>query len=238
MDDGGPAANLAVDGSRRGRTLDRRRRELRHRLSDKATAMFLEQGFDAVRVADVAQACGVSTKTVWNHFPTKESLLFDRGEALAEVLNDTVGTPAVVLDAVMDCIRDEVGRLDSSGPAGLVSSESDAVRMVRAFVLLVESSPALQTAAAYQVERLTRLAADTLAAGNGSDPLSPTNQIRAGALIGLWRVHLSALLRYATSDAPLEQLRRGVLHDVGEGRRLIGPLFDPPAGKADGTQPA
>jgi Bacterial regulatory proteins, tetR family len=37
-------------------------------------------GFDAVRVADIAMACGVSEKTVFNYFPTKESLVLDRLE--------------------------------------------------------------------------------------------------------------------------------------------------------------
>ena len=48
--------------------------------------MFVEHGFDAVRVADVGDACGVSEKTVFNYFPSKEALLLDRLEATAEAL--------------------------------------------------------------------------------------------------------------------------------------------------------
>ena len=46
---------------------ERKKRQLRQRLSDTATAMFLERGFDAVRVVEVAAACEVSEKTVYNY---------------------------------------------------------------------------------------------------------------------------------------------------------------------------
>src|ERR1700679_1571486 len=65
----------AVEGLR-----TRQKEQTRRLISDTATRMFLKDGFDAVRVIDVANACAVSEKTVYNHFPTKESLVFDRFE--------------------------------------------------------------------------------------------------------------------------------------------------------------
>jgi AcrR family transcriptional regulator len=56
---------------------ERKKRLMRQQLSDTATQMFLEHGFDGVRVSDIAEACGVSQKTVFNYFPTKESLILD-----------------------------------------------------------------------------------------------------------------------------------------------------------------
>jgi AcrR family transcriptional regulator len=58
-----------------GTGCERKKRRLRQRLTDTATAMFLERGFDAVRVVEVAAACEVSEKTVYNYFPTKEALV-------------------------------------------------------------------------------------------------------------------------------------------------------------------
>ena len=73
----------------------RKKRLMRQQLSDTATRMFLDRGFDAVRVAEVAEACGVSEKTVFNYFPTKESLVLDRLEAIVASLRTGLADAAV-----------------------------------------------------------------------------------------------------------------------------------------------
>ena len=200
---------------------ERKRRALRQKLSDTATLMFVEQGFDQVRVSDVAAACGVSTKTVWNHFSTKEALLFDRGETLATVLRAAAEEPTDVLAAVRSCMHSEIDRLDETGPAGTMSSDNDVIRMVKAFAMLCESNAALRAATADKLEGLTQLAANALAKQTNTAPRSPENQIVASALVSLWRVHLSALLRYSTQDLPLSDVRRGALEDVEAGAAVV-----------------
>src|SRR5436305_14826772 len=74
---------------------ERKKRLMRQHLSDTATAMFLERGLDAVRVAEVAEACGVSETTVFNYFPTKESLVLDRLEATTARLRTGLAEPGV-----------------------------------------------------------------------------------------------------------------------------------------------
>src|SRR5271165_7374503 len=73
----------------------RKKRLMRQQLSDTATGMFMERGFDGVRVAEVAAACGVSEKTVFNYFPTKESLVLDRWDATMASLRDGLAEPGV-----------------------------------------------------------------------------------------------------------------------------------------------
>src|ERR1700733_8835760 len=73
---GKPVAGPAVvEGLR-----ERQKKLTRRLISDTATGMFLKDGFDAVRVIDVAAACGASEKTVYNLCPPKELLLLDRFE--------------------------------------------------------------------------------------------------------------------------------------------------------------
>src|SRR5689334_20664632 len=42
-----------------------------------AQSLFIEHGFDAVTIADIARECDVAVQTVFNHFATKEELFFD-----------------------------------------------------------------------------------------------------------------------------------------------------------------
>ncbi|GAB3832432.1 TetR/AcrR family transcriptional regulator [Kribbella italica] len=56
---------------------ERKKQQTRQVISDVATRLFLERGFDAVTVAEVAKAADVAVQTVFNHFPTKEDLFFD-----------------------------------------------------------------------------------------------------------------------------------------------------------------
>ncbi|MGW0770957.1 TetR/AcrR family transcriptional regulator [Streptomyces sp. NPDC002676] len=65
---------------------ERKKRETRQRISDIATGLFLEHGFMAVTMADVAEAADVSVNTVYNYFPAKEDLFFDRSTGMADRL--------------------------------------------------------------------------------------------------------------------------------------------------------
>ena len=72
---------------------ERKKRLMRQQLSDTATQMFMERGFDAVRVVEIAEACGVSEKTVFNYFPIKESLILDRLESTMASLKSGLTQP-------------------------------------------------------------------------------------------------------------------------------------------------
>jgi AcrR family transcriptional regulator len=72
------------------RTAARGGPQTRARISDVATRLFLERGFDAVTVAEVAREAGVSSVTVFKHFPRKEDLLLDRTDDAVEVLRSAV----------------------------------------------------------------------------------------------------------------------------------------------------
>jgi AcrR family transcriptional regulator len=73
-----------------------RRQETRTRIVEAAAELFAERGFDAVSVAEIARRAGVVEKTVFNHFPLKEGLVFEadppiRGALLAAVRDRPAG---------------------------------------------------------------------------------------------------------------------------------------------------
>jgi AcrR family transcriptional regulator len=77
--------------SKRGPGLrERRRQETRARIVDAAADLFAERGFDAVSVMEIAKRAGVVEKTVFNHFPVKEGLVFDADPPMRSALLDAV----------------------------------------------------------------------------------------------------------------------------------------------------
>ncbi|MFJ2553686.1 TetR/AcrR family transcriptional regulator [Microbacterium sp. NPDC087591] len=59
---------------------ERKKAATRKAISDVATMMFLERGFDNVSIREVADAADVSPTTVFAHFPQKEALVFDEDD--------------------------------------------------------------------------------------------------------------------------------------------------------------
>ena len=91
-----PRAEPAA-GSRRGRKAasgpgarELRRQETRAKIVDAAAELFAERGFDAVSVMEIARRAGVVEKTVFNHFPVKEGLVFDADPPMRAALLDAV----------------------------------------------------------------------------------------------------------------------------------------------------
>ncbi|MFD9900600.1 TetR/AcrR family transcriptional regulator [Mesorhizobium sp. NPDC059025] len=65
---------------------DRKKQETRQAISNVATLLFVERGFDQVSVTDVAREAGVARKTVFNYFARKEDLVFDREDEVRELV--------------------------------------------------------------------------------------------------------------------------------------------------------
>src|SRR5262245_4517636 len=61
---------------------ERKKRELRERIYQKAQELFLSQGFEATTVEQMAAAADIAPATFFNHFQSKNALL---GEMTSEV---------------------------------------------------------------------------------------------------------------------------------------------------------
>ncbi|HMG61865.1 MAG TPA: TetR family transcriptional regulator, partial [Streptosporangiaceae bacterium] len=149
-----PAAEVpAGEGLR-----ERKKRLMRQQLSDTATQMFMERGFDAVRVAEVAEACGVSEKTVFNYFPTKESLILDRLDSTMAALRTGLAEPGVppteaalrILDGELSDMTSWLARQDDPAAGGAA---------IRRFGTLIRATPSLRAHQSDMMDQFTAVAA-------------------------------------------------------------------------------
>jgi AcrR family transcriptional regulator len=201
---------------------ERKKRLMRQLISDTATAMFLERGFEAVRVAEVAAACEVSEKTVYNYFPTKESLILDREEATTEDIRRALGpggAPISPIDAAVELIAAETNGFFDSWPES--HDEPLDLTLVRRFSDLLERTPSLRAARRDMADRLVEVAARAMAARAGVDPDDPEPQIAADAILGLWRVQFRAMTKYSDGSRSAAEVRDLVLAEVRRAARLI-----------------
>ncbi|MFD8543312.1 TetR/AcrR family transcriptional regulator [Streptomyces sp. NPDC059649] len=71
-----------------------KKQQTRQLISDCATRLFIERGFEQTTIADIATAAGVAKKTVTNYFPRKEDLALDHHEAFTQGLARTIADRA------------------------------------------------------------------------------------------------------------------------------------------------
>ncbi len=199
---------------------ERKKRLMRQQLSDTATAMFLERGFDGVRVAEVAVACGVSEKTVFNYFPVKEALVMDRLEATLAALSAGLADPArTPVQAALAVLEGELAAMTG----GLAAQEGASAgrEAVRRFGDLIRATPALRAYQADMTDQAASAAAQVLAARAGTPAAGPAPQITARALLGVWRVQGGRRRRHLGRAATPASLRDLVTADVRRAARLI-----------------
>ncbi|MDQ0691434.1 TetR/AcrR family transcriptional regulator [Arthrobacter sp. W4I7] len=67
---------LALETSRLGARA-RAKLEMSERLRATALELFLSRGYDQVPVSEIAEKAGVTSRTFFRHFPTKETVLLD-----------------------------------------------------------------------------------------------------------------------------------------------------------------
>ena len=188
-----------------------KRRAVRTALSDAARHLVLERGLDEVTVEDIAGAAGLSTRTFFNYFPSKDDAIIGLEPTLitefTASLRDRPGTetPAQALHAVI------FDRADPDSVPRLWEQHNE----------LVHRHPALfPRYLAYMAEIESEVAA-VIAERIGVDPSSDP---RPRALVG----SAFAVLRVAVSWW-LDSDRTESLIDVTDRtyRALVGDLNDP-----------
>lgn len=174
---------------------ERKKRATRQRISDIATAMFAERGFDHVTVAQIAEAADVSTMTVFNHFPRKEDIFLDRLPEMAELLRRAVRDRAAdetVLEALHGLLLD---LLEQRHPLAAVIDSGVY------FWRTVLDANALRARAREAAEELEALLADLLAEETGETSDTPRVRLAAALIMaGCRTIYLTGARRILAGE--------------------------------------
>lgn len=173
--------------------------------------LFLERGFDAVTVDEIAAAADVGRMTVFNHFPRKEDLFFDRDAEGRELVREALRQrpPGV---APIEALRRLAHRLVTErNPLAQFSAIS------QEYIETVEGSETLKARARAIRDELALLVALALAESAGRDPADPSASLAAALLLATWSVALIHAHRSFRWEREADEARAAFLALVDQG---------------------
>lgn len=215
---------------------ERKKQQTRRHISDVATGLFAERGFEAVTVTEIAQAADVSVNTVYNYFPAKEQLFFDREEEVVNRLPQRVRDRAVgesAAEAVLRGLRADILAREPS--AGLTEHYED-------FLRVVFDSPTLTAYLMRMNQRMAARLTEVLRTETGAGPDDLIPGLVAGQLVWVQSsVYRAAgeLGRGASLDEKVERMLKTL--EAAEyllSDRVVGYARRPPGPQAGRAVPA
>ncbi|WP_405163853.1 TetR/AcrR family transcriptional regulator [Nocardia sp. NBC_01499] len=112
---------------------ERKKAATRQKIADTALRLFLERGYDAVGIRDVAAEADVAVTTLFSHFTSKEALVFERDDDFEHRLAQTV-TGRAPHEPLMTVLRREIHAMvrhcasEDAAPIWRMIDESPALR--------------------------------------------------------------------------------------------------------------
>ncbi|MFJ4365305.1 TetR/AcrR family transcriptional regulator [Streptomyces chartreusis] len=196
---------------------ERKKRETRQRISDIATGLFLEHGFVTVTIAEVAEAADVSVNTVYNYFPAKEDLFFDRSAGVVEQLSRWVRGRAKGESAAGAVLRELRADVESVSPrVGLIEGYDRFMRCIQ------EAPPLRSRLWSMQQEIHDHLEA-TLREEAGADAADPLPGLIAGQLAWIHQTVFVHIGREMVAGRNPGKVSREVLVLLDDIEELLSP---------------
>lgn len=159
---------------------ERKKQRTRELIADTARRLFVERGFEAVPVSEIAREAEVSEATVFNYFPSKEDLFYHRLEAFEEELLSSVRDRAVG-ESVLSAFARFV-----TAPRGLLAAgDPEQIEYLAAVTRMITESPALLARERQLYGSYADALAELLATETGARPGDLKPWVVAHALIGL-----------------------------------------------------
>ncbi|MGV9832613.1 TetR/AcrR family transcriptional regulator [Nocardia niigatensis] len=209
---------------------ERKKLQTRQNISNTATRLFLDRGYDNVTIAEIAEAAEVAKMTVTNYFPRKEDLVLDIHDAF-------VAGPAVTV------------RERQAGESALAAlwrvylaavAERDAVLAGFSgpdFAALITGSPALVARLREFHEDRERRLAEVLAAETGCAADDFTARIAAALLGGVHRTLFEEVLRRTVAGESNDVIAEALGDRVAAAFGTLEPALGGYAVRADRPAP-
>jgi AcrR family transcriptional regulator len=200
-------SDMSIPSDRRSR----KRLATRQSISNAATLLFFERGFDHVTVDEIADAADVGRMTVFNHFPRKEDMFFDRDEEGREILRE----------ALRQC-DPRVAPIETLGLLAhrLAAEQSPLVRFTagsQAYIETIEGSETLKARARAIRDELAQVVTVALSECVGREPTDPAAHLAAGLLLATWTVALIQAHRTFRERRDTEEAKDAFLAIVDKG---------------------
>jgi AcrR family transcriptional regulator len=182
---------------------ERKKRETKKRITEKGIALFLQKGFDHTTLDEIAAAAGISRRTFFYYFTSKDEILLSLqsgiGEMLAEAVRKALATSTPIeavraaAIAVCDTIptndmieMDRLMRTSTSVQArkqvSYVQQEGEIYEALRERWPESERSTALRIVAMVSVGAM-RIAGDIFKQENGARPMAELIQEAFGSVV-------------------------------------------------------
>jgi AcrR family transcriptional regulator len=181
-------------------------------IAETARRLFVERGFEAVSVAEIARAAEVSEATVFNYFATKEELVYNRLEAFEDEL-----LAAIRDRPVGESITAAFARFISIPRGLLASRDPDEVEKLAALSRMIARSPALLARERQIFDAYTDSLAALIAEETASPPDSTEPWVVANALLGVHRASVDFARRRVVAGARNPALAGSVRKQIAEG---------------------
>lgn len=194
----------------------RKKRLTRQYISDVATGLFLERGFDAVTIAEVADAAEVSVNTVYNYFATKEDLFLDRGDDIVERLSRWVRGRDPGESAATAVLRELRAEIEAVSPqVGLFTG-------YERFMLVVQSAATLRAGLWHIQQETLESLERTLREETGAAPGDTLPTLMAGQINWIHQTVMAVVSREMIAGRGPEEVSREALALLDEVTELLG----------------
>ncbi len=203
---------------------ERKRLQTRQALIDAAMRLFAEDGYDQTTVAAIAAAAGVSTKTFFNYFASKDEVLFPH-------LSGRIDQAVSIIEhrGAGEQMADVLGRAMERMLAGAVREEL-ASGLAPARLPLLMSVPAVQAATLRRYFLAETRLAEALHRAYPEALDLPAAAAVIGSLMGAVLAAALVSLEHGGTAGQVQAAARGAMDIAMQGLRATGRGGRPPAG--------